>query len=270
MNTSATNNIQPIDQKHQHDKRRGARAPVNFNQSANTTIGEGFKSFGQGFLDGLTGVVTQPMYGYQEKGASGLFGGIAKGVAGLILSPAAGLIDATTGIVDGVKNSFRNVKQPLRFPRVFTNNGQIVPYDRRSAMCQIVFQRHIEDYSDYFIHFIDENVRMVGISQVYLVFFYFQSIPQSNSNQNVNSGQNSNNQNLDQRQILNNEAKQYKLHHMKKLTDIGDMKINGLQLVILFNDGSTEIIQCPTVEAANFAQRIIFSRNRFSRIIKVQ
>ena len=270
MNTSANANITPIDQKGSPEKRRSARAPVNFNQSANTTIGEGFKAFGQGFLDGITGVVTQPMYGYQEKGASGLFGGIAKGVAGLILSPAAGFIDATTGLVDGVKNSFKVVKQPLRFPRVFTNNGQIVPYDKKSAMCQIVFQRHIENYADYFIFFIDENTRMVGISQVYLVFFIFQSMSQSSS-QNFDNKNNPNHyQNLDMRQILNNEAKQYRLHHMKKLTDIGDMKINKSQLVILFNDGSQEIIQCPSPEIACFAQRIIFSRNRFSRIIKVQ
>ena len=260
-NTSANSNISPISQKARSDKKRHAKAPVNFNQSANTTIGEGFKALGQGMLDGLTGVVTQPMYGYQEKGASGLIGGIAKGVAGIILSPAAGLIDATTGIVDGVKNSFKEVKQPLRFPRVFTNNGQIVPYDKRSAMCQIVFQRHIQDYSDYFIHFIDEGARLVGISQYYIVFFVFQKMP-------VNNAQKTANENLDQRQILNNEAKQFKFHHMRKLTDVADMKVDQSRLMILLNDNTQEVLQCATPQSANIAQRIIFSRGRFSRIIK--
>jgi hypothetical protein len=48
------------------------------------------KEFGFGFYDGLSGLVTQPMRGAEKEGAAGLIKGIARGVGGLVLKPAAG------------------------------------------------------------------------------------------------------------------------------------------------------------------------------------
>jgi UDP:flavonoid glycosyltransferase YjiC (YdhE family) len=49
------------------------------------------KEFGYGFFDGITGLVTQPLRGAQREGAAGFFKGAAKGMAGLVLKPAAGI-----------------------------------------------------------------------------------------------------------------------------------------------------------------------------------
>jgi hypothetical protein len=44
-----------------------------------------------GFYDGITGLVTQPRYGYQENGAKGMAKGIGKGIGGVFFKPPAGL-----------------------------------------------------------------------------------------------------------------------------------------------------------------------------------
>lgn len=55
--------------------------------AANSNPGQ---EFGYGFYDGIAGLVTQPLRGAEKEGAAGLFKGIGKGIAGLILKPGAG------------------------------------------------------------------------------------------------------------------------------------------------------------------------------------
>jgi UDP:flavonoid glycosyltransferase YjiC (YdhE family) len=49
------------------------------------------REFGYGFYDGITGLVTQPLQGARKEGAAGFFKGAAKGIAGVVLKPAAGI-----------------------------------------------------------------------------------------------------------------------------------------------------------------------------------
>lgn len=49
------------------------------------------KSFGYGFYDGLTGIVTQPMNGAKQDGALGFAKGLAKGTVGLVTKPGAAM-----------------------------------------------------------------------------------------------------------------------------------------------------------------------------------
>ncbi|TVY83568.1 Sterol 3-beta-glucosyltransferase UGT80B1, partial [Lachnellula suecica] len=49
------------------------------------------KEFGQGFYDGITGLVTQPLRGAEKEGTAGLLKGIGKGIGGLILKPGAAI-----------------------------------------------------------------------------------------------------------------------------------------------------------------------------------
>ncbi|KAK8906641.1 hypothetical protein QC760_005224 [Botrytis cinerea] len=49
------------------------------------------KSFGYGFYDGITGIVTQPMQGAKKDGALGFAKGLAKGTVGLITKPGAAM-----------------------------------------------------------------------------------------------------------------------------------------------------------------------------------
>lgn len=49
------------------------------------------REFGYGFYDGITGLVTQPLAGAKKEGPVGFFKGAAKGFAGVVLKPGAGI-----------------------------------------------------------------------------------------------------------------------------------------------------------------------------------
>lgn len=50
-----------------------------------------WKELYDGFYDGVTGLVTQPRYGYKEDGAKGMAKGIGRGIGGVFLKPPAGM-----------------------------------------------------------------------------------------------------------------------------------------------------------------------------------
>lgn len=52
---------------------------------------------------GVSGVVMRPIEGAQRQGARGLFIGLAKGLAGLFLRPAAAMVDFASGSLDAMK-----------------------------------------------------------------------------------------------------------------------------------------------------------------------
>jgi len=56
-----------------------------------------------GFVDGMTGIFTQPVRGARKDGVEGFFKGLGKGAIGLVTRPAAGVIDFTSGSFDAVK-----------------------------------------------------------------------------------------------------------------------------------------------------------------------
>ncbi|CAG8174951.1 unnamed protein product [Penicillium nalgiovense] len=58
-------------------------------------VRSGFKAAGDefrdGFYDGVTGLVSQPRYGYKQKGIKGMLKGVGKGLGGVFFKPSAGL-----------------------------------------------------------------------------------------------------------------------------------------------------------------------------------
>ncbi|KAJ5675180.1 Sterol 3-beta-glucosyltransferase UGT80B1 [Penicillium maclennaniae] len=86
-------------------------------------IRSGFRAAGQelrdGFYYGVTGLVTQPRHGYQEKGAKGMMKGLGKGLGGVFLKPPAGLWGLAGYPLTGVR---RNLLDSLGR----TQEGQIV------------------------------------------------------------------------------------------------------------------------------------------------
>lgn len=46
-----------------------------------------------GFYDGVTGLVTQPRYGYKQKGTKGMVKGVGKGLGGVFFKPPAGMTE---------------------------------------------------------------------------------------------------------------------------------------------------------------------------------
>ncbi|KAE9373572.1 glycosyltransferase family 1 protein [Stipitochalara longipes BDJ] len=62
----------------------------------------GSKELAYGFYDGITGLVTQPIRGAQERGVIGAIAGIGKGVGGLVLKPGAGLFGLPAYSLQGI------------------------------------------------------------------------------------------------------------------------------------------------------------------------
>ncbi|KAH3743957.1 Vacuolar protein sorting-associated protein 13 [Pelomyxa schiedti] len=67
-----------------------------------------------GVQSGFTGVVTQPMRGFQEHGALGLLGGMVGGTIGLVTKPAAGLLDLAAGTAQGVNGGVSSTANSAR------------------------------------------------------------------------------------------------------------------------------------------------------------
>lgn len=65
----------------------------------------GFVKLAQGFIEGVSGVVTAPIRGGQRRGFEGFAKGLGKGLLGLILKPMIGISDAATDVFVGVKSS---------------------------------------------------------------------------------------------------------------------------------------------------------------------
>jgi len=61
-------------------------------------LGKGGKAIFHGFKQGLTGIFMQPYKSAKKEGALGFFKGVAKGVAGVVISPV-------TGLIEGVSNA---------------------------------------------------------------------------------------------------------------------------------------------------------------------
>lgn len=57
----------------------------------------------QGFVDGLTGVVTKPIAGAKKSGAGGFVKGLGKGFIGLVTRPTGGIVDFASSSLDLVK-----------------------------------------------------------------------------------------------------------------------------------------------------------------------
>ena len=70
-------------------------------------IKQGFAGLGKGIFHGVTGVVMQPVRGFQDEGALGFVKGVGKGAAGLVLRPAVGVVDVFTKTAEGIQNMGR-------------------------------------------------------------------------------------------------------------------------------------------------------------------
>ena len=110
--------------------------------------------FLQGFVDGVTGVVTKPVSGAKHGGASGFVKGLGKGFLGLVTRPTGGIVDFASTSLDLIKryepdecdqlhsiviHPFRTAQQEeivrrVRYPRHVGRDGLVRPYISHEAM----------------------------------------------------------------------------------------------------------------------------------------
>jgi len=100
---------------------------------------QGVVGLSEGVFYGVTGVVTQPVKGFQEEGALGLVKGMGKGAAGLVLRPTVGVVDVFTRTAEGLQNMGNYLgdeakRTRVRPPRYIDANEKLLrSYDWASA-----------------------------------------------------------------------------------------------------------------------------------------
>jgi vacuolar protein sorting-associated protein 13A/C len=93
------------------------------NATAKATAIDSAKAVGQGFLRGITGVVTDPIKMGHERGAIGVVIGIGKGLVGLVTKPVCGILDGGAGALAALRKLVNSedddVIPPMRIARAF-------------------------------------------------------------------------------------------------------------------------------------------------------
>eukprot|EP01105_Mastigella_eilhardi_P008598 TRINITY_DN207_c0_g1_i3.p1 TRINITY_DN207_c0_g1~~TRINITY_DN207_c0_g1_i3.p1 ORF type:complete len:306 (-),score=48.80 TRINITY_DN207_c0_g1_i3:77-994(-) len=116
--------------------RRQRRAlPANLGQG----VLQGLQDFGQGVFGGITGVVSQPIYGAMDSGTGGFLWGLAGGVVGVAAKPLAGVFDLASSTSKGLRNQTHvgrvNVKR-RRHARVIGPGNVVPPFSEAKALGQ--------------------------------------------------------------------------------------------------------------------------------------
>ena len=86
-------------------KKRAARVKKG---GVGTGAAEGGKALASGIASGLGGLFYQPFKGAKEGGVGGFFGGLGKGLVGVVTKPVAGTLEAVSNLTEGVANSARD------------------------------------------------------------------------------------------------------------------------------------------------------------------
>jgi vacuolar protein sorting-associated protein 13A/C len=73
-----------------------------------------------GVVSGVTGIVEKPIEGAKSGGALGLFGGIGKGLLGVVTKPTAGIVDFTSQSLEGIRK-YGYLLLRMVFKRIFYN-----------------------------------------------------------------------------------------------------------------------------------------------------
>jgi len=71
------------------------------------------ESVGNGFTEGIGGLVSEPYRGARSGGVSGLLSGVGRGIAGAAVKPIIGVLDATVGSMSPTEVSTSNSQKPL-------------------------------------------------------------------------------------------------------------------------------------------------------------
>eukprot|EP00850_Spirogloea_muscicola_P012926 SM000085S23276 [mRNA] locus=s85:540482:567052:+ [translate_table: standard] len=94
---------------------------------AQETLIRGAQDLGAGFYEGITGLVTNPVAGFEHEGTVGCVKGVGKGMAGLVVKPASGIFEFTSKTTGGIGSGIQSLsgdvvrapRQRSRAPRTF-------------------------------------------------------------------------------------------------------------------------------------------------------
>ncbi|XP_077862759.1 intermembrane lipid transfer protein VPS13A-like [Saccoglossus kowalevskii] len=104
-------------------------------------LARGGKGLVMGFVEGVSGIVVQPVKGAKKEGAAGFFKGVGKGLVGVVAKPTGGVIDMASSAFDGIRRvaEFSEEIRPLRPPRLIHDDGIVRPYVKKEAQGYGIF-----------------------------------------------------------------------------------------------------------------------------------
>lgn len=107
---------------------------------------QGTTSLARGVGYGVKGIVTKPIDGAQDGGATGCIQGVLKGFIGVVVEPLSGCLDFMALSVSGIGTSCSNCFEAFehdqkfdryRLPRAIKGDGVLTPYDLEAARGQV-------------------------------------------------------------------------------------------------------------------------------------
>eukprot|EP00041_Stephanoeca_diplocostata_P038677 m.1541609 g.1541609 ORF g.1541609 m.1541609 type:complete len:4012 (+) comp25251_c0_seq2:253-12288(+) len=136
-------------------------------------VGTGFKRFGKGLFEGVTGVVVNPIKEGKKSGVKGVFKGIGTGITGLVFKPAAGVIDLASSTMSGVEAAMGTQAAKHLHTRPIRHigpSGSITPYSVSEAMgARFLGERFPHLARGYVTHVMDQAaVEDDGYSMVFV------------------------------------------------------------------------------------------------------
>ncbi|VDK42182.1 unnamed protein product [Anisakis simplex] len=128
-----------LDDEYQRKRQQAInRRPQNFSEG----MARGTKGIGQGFYEGITGVVSKPIEGARTGGVGGFAKGLGVGLVGAVVRPVSGVVDFASSSLDAVKTvtSGSEETKPLRPPRVILADNVVRPYSQKLALGAKIFK----------------------------------------------------------------------------------------------------------------------------------
>ncbi|EAY01474.1 hypothetical protein TVAG_344910 [Trichomonas vaginalis G3] len=117
---------------------------VGLNASASKTFVNGMEALGSGLIDGIAGIVVDPIRGAKKGGAGGFFKGVATGITGIVARPVLGVADAGAGIIGAARKAISDDTVILRRQRLARAilHRSITPFDKKLSEVQFLAQTH--------------------------------------------------------------------------------------------------------------------------------
>eukprot|EP01080_Neovahlkampfia_damariscottae_P010721 gene10721-3341_t len=111
-------------------------------------VAEGFSDGSReligGISNGITGIVTNPINGIRRDGAFGLIKGIGKGLIGVPMKSASGILTFVSKTTEGISNIGKENVKRIRPPRLFNEEGLVLIYkENESKLFDLLY--HLSD-----------------------------------------------------------------------------------------------------------------------------
>uniref|UniRef100_A0A158Q918 VP13A protein n=1 Tax=Elaeophora elaphi TaxID=1147741 RepID=A0A158Q918_9BILA len=142
-----------LDEEYQRKRQQMMnRRPKTFGEG----VARGAKGIGQGFYDGISGVVFKPLAGARTGGAGGFAKGLSLGLVGIVTRPLSGAVDFASSTLDAVRSATVGTDEtkPLRPSRVIFSDNIVRPYSQKMAIGAQIFREadngSVAD-TDYFL-----------------------------------------------------------------------------------------------------------------------